>query len=275
MMPKEILFGEYINIVVLPIQEKLTFGNQLVDRQVIHSTAATNTCWESAMNYYPANRKRIPLEKRFWDKVDKSDINGCWMWTGSKNGTNKAYGHGWMNGKQISSHRASWIITYGEIPEGLHVLHNCDRGLCVNPSHRFLGTCLDNMKDMVVKKRSAVGERNGMNKLTYDQVNEIIERFDRGELQTELAVEFDVNPCYISLIVRGKTRKDVDHDKIVRKHAIQKGEKNNSAKLTWEQVNEIRKRYADGETQVNLSKIFNISKEHISGIVNYKFWKGL
>lgn len=54
------------------------------------------------------------------------------------------------------SHRASWIVYNGQIPDKLHVLHKCDVKLCVNPSHLFLGTHQENMKDRDQKGRSSV-----------------------------------------------------------------------------------------------------------------------
>jgi uncharacterized coiled-coil protein SlyX len=49
----------------------------------------------------------------------------------------------------------------------------------------------------------------------------------------------------------------------------------NKAKLTWEKVSEIRKRYDNGkgETQQMLAKEFDISQAVISSIVNYRTWK--
>lgn len=84
---------------------------------------------------------------RFWNKVDKdSDPNGCWLWTG---GCRVGYGACFI-GKGLTSlsHRASWILTNGPIPEGLHVLHGdlCPRN-CVNSDHHRIGTAKENGED--------------------------------------------------------------------------------------------------------------------------------
>ena len=106
------------------------------------------------------------LEDRFWSKVRKTSF--CWIWTAGK--FSQGYGGFKINGKTEKAHRISWTLTYGEIPDGLDVLHDCDNRPCVRPNHLFLGTHQDNMTDMVNKGRSKKGESNGRAKLTQKEV---------------------------------------------------------------------------------------------------------
>ena len=56
-----------------------------------------------------------------------------------------------FHGQNYSAHRLAFEIYKGSIPEGLYVLHTCDRPGCVNPDHLFTGTQADNMIDWADK----------------------------------------------------------------------------------------------------------------------------
>lgn len=68
---------------------------------------------------------------RFWGKVDKT--GECWTWLGAMN--HNGYGRHMFRGRRIMAHRAAYILTVGEIPDGLQLDHLCRVRNCVNPAH--------------------------------------------------------------------------------------------------------------------------------------------
>lgn len=94
------------------------------------------------------------VSKRFWTKVAKTDEHLCWLWTGAK--YRNGYGGFGVNRnglKMTGAHRMSWELAHGPIPPGLDICHRCDVPACVNPTHLFLGTTQDNMRDKIAKGR--------------------------------------------------------------------------------------------------------------------------
>lgn len=101
--------------------------------------------------------------------------------------------------KRRSAHRVAYEEAFGQIPEGLYVLHACDNRKCVNPDHLFLGTCRDNSIDMRKKARHPIYH------FTPEQVIEIRRRLQRGEKGVDIASSFGVSKSTISSIARGRT----------------------------------------------------------------------
>jgi HNH endonuclease len=159
---------------------------------------------------------------RFWSKVAiTNNPDNCWEWQAAR--TDKDYGHFMVGGRKggtEKTHRVAWCLTYGQIPDGLWVLHKCDNPPCCNPKHLFLGTSDDNIRDMVSKRRNSTGEQHGLNhigelnvnsKLTADKVRYIRCRYASGDVNfTELGREMCVNRSTIAGIVKQRLWKHID-----------------------------------------------------------------
>lgn len=93
------------------------------------------------------HEERPPAQPRlgdFWSYVYKPSKRECWVWTGKRN--RDGYG---LWGRKYA-HRASMEID-GQPPGKAFVLHRCDNPPCVNPTHLYLGTPQDNMRDAIAR----------------------------------------------------------------------------------------------------------------------------
>lgn len=154
------------------------------------------------------NQKTVSkMPGRFFEKM-AFGFSDCWYWIGSIDCV--GYGRFPYEG-ETKAHRVSWKLFHGIITKGMNVLHKCDVRSCVNPDHLFLGTQLDNVADMVSKNRLVVipspGEKNGMAKLTREQVNEARSLHASGIMQKDICKRFGVSPMTISRIVRNQSWK--------------------------------------------------------------------
>lgn len=92
------------------------------------------------------------LDTRFWSYVDKRCPDECWPWTRTRR-HRRGYGGVWDGVRWTHAHRVAYRLARGPIPDGMEVCHHCDNPTCCNPRHLFLGTQLDNMRDMDRKGR--------------------------------------------------------------------------------------------------------------------------
>lgn len=117
-------------------------------------------------------------------------------------------------GKWLKAHRVAWEVMIGPIPphdsfHGTCVCHSCDRTICVNPGHLFLGTQLDNIRDRTLKGRTARISRHGgachASKLSDTDALEIRRRCLSANDVTSLAKRFNVSTATIYNVVAGRT----------------------------------------------------------------------
>jgi hypothetical protein len=97
---------------------------------------------------------RPTLSERFFSKVEKTDT--CWNWTGSKNRA----GYGNIapvpgSGGSKLSHRVSYEMAFGPIPDGMDIDHKCHNHACVNPAHLRATSRKENMENLPGPNRNS------------------------------------------------------------------------------------------------------------------------
>lgn len=71
---------------------------------------------------------------RFWLKVDRSNPEGCWLWTGALN--SKGYGVFSISRRYIKAHH----VLVGRPPKGMEWDHLCRVRNCIRDAHLELVT---------------------------------------------------------------------------------------------------------------------------------------
>jgi hypothetical protein len=191
---------------------------------------------------------------RFFAKT-KRKKNGCLIWTGANQTVwdGAQYGCFRFNGRSVKAHRFALYIELGEDP-GVSVDHLCHTTLCVEALHLRGGSVQENNRN-----RKPVLSEFCVNGHLRSKENIYIEPVTNRRKCRECQRTAD----------RKRNSKRYEKQKALSTHTSER-----TAKLTQEQVDEIRSKYAEGNTsQRKLAREYQVSQPMIGFIVRREWWK--
>ena len=149
--------------------------------------------------------KYISLEESFWSKVCILDNSDCWNWIMSKD--REGYGRFVFRKVEYRSHRISWYLFNGSLPDNKLVLHKCDNKSCVNPNHLYCGTHQDNKFDRESRNPVPADKyASNKSKLYSGEVWLIRKIFNSSIKVSQLYVSkmFNISQPTVSLVLKSK-----------------------------------------------------------------------
>lgn len=209
--------------------------------------------------------------KRLWSKVKISSDNECWEWQGTK--TTAGYGVIRINYKLNYAHRLAWEIeNKSEIPEKGTICHHCDNPACCNPKHLFLGTQADNVRDAAKKGRMPKGENHFRSFISGDDVRQIRHLGLTDMSKREIGEKFGMSRQAVTDILYKRTWAHIDPEWEPPK-SKSRGVTHPQAKLTEDNVRQVRKLSKEGKSQRAIAKTFDVSRGTIEPIIKGETWK--
>lgn len=196
----------------------------------------------------------------------RGDPDECWLWPRFRD--HHGYGRAKYRGQNYGAHRLAAHFALGFDLESPHfVCHHCDNPPCFNPAHLFVGTPMDNVRDMIEKGRRAeppAGEDHHFAKMTEAQVVEIKRRIFALEPRPQIARDYGLSQSHIEGIAWGRVWGHVAADG----QTIVTAKGGCKLKLTDTDIAEIKRVHAARTaTQAEIGARYGVSQSHISSII--------
>lgn len=190
----------------------------------------------------------------------------CWPWIGAKvpkgYGTFCLEGHRDKPSKTVRSHRLSYELSKGPVPEGLYVCHTCDHPDCQNPSHLYAGTSKQNRQDASERGRipDNTFTKNGNSRLTEEEYQELFDLRSKGWSYGKLAERFGISQSGAHRLIKAYPEKS-------KELASRTLSNHYNSKLTEEQYERLFERRSEGISFSQLSREFGLSPEAVRMLI--------
>jgi len=229
---------------------------------------------------------------RFFAKVEKSaDPDGCWLWKAKKRSDNGVF---YLNGRFVDAHRFSYSLHLADLHENELVHRRCKDSACVNPAHLYTATDPKGRSDAerfwekVDKsgdcwlwtgkkdRREVCGYGLFRQNAKWVRPHRFAYEQEHGSITDGMVI---AHRCDNPLCVRIDhlflaTQKENVQDMFAKgRDNHVKGERVNTAKLTAEQVIEIRRLHKLGETASSLARRYGVASTAVDAIVHRRSWK--
>lgn len=229
---------------------------------------------------------------RFWAGVDRGGNDQCWLWRRGKNGAGRGYFS--IGSRQVNARRFAWELENGPIPEGKQVHTRCASPSCCNPGHLYLRDRKPALQQKVFANIQVgrpdecwlwTGRKNRGYGLLGVREKGVLTCLRAHRVVYEIHYKCSIlpgidvchkcdnpsccNPGHLFLGTRADNNRDCRE-----KGRATCGERSPHAKLSFAQVQEIRKRYAGGSvTQVVLAEEYGVTYRTVGRAVRGRSWK--
>ena len=221
-----------------------------------------------ALKSHSGQFRGLSAEDRFYRQVKKTDT--CWIWIGCKDRDGYGKFRGEVAGEMFNkAHRYSYALHTGDLLVGMQALHSCDNPSCVNPAHLSSGTNADNMRDKIQKGRHKVpfGSATYQAVLTEEDAEKILAD---PRSYAAIAADYNVKASTIGSLKQRHSWRHVEGEVVKHKRIGKRGETCYAAKLTEQDVLDIR---VSPETGKSLAEKYGVSRQSITDIRKRRSWK--